>query len=121
EVMISVHADWSVGDDNGFREALLAAERVARAENVLVTVGGVPTPPDPGFGYIQPGEPTESGALEVRRFVEKPTREKAEWMLHEGYLWNSGIFVWTVGDFLAEIRALTPEVSSALDAISEER
>jgi mannose-1-phosphate guanylyltransferase len=119
EVMISVHSDWSIGDDTGFREALLAAERVARVENVLVTVGVVPTRPDPGFGYIQPGEPTDSGALAVRRFVEKPTREKAEWMLHEGYLWNSGIFVWTVGDFLAEIRALTPEVSGALDTTSK--
>ncbi len=115
DVMICVHADWSIGDDSAFRESLLAAERVARTENALVTVGVVPTRPDPGFGYIQPGEPTDSGALEVRRFVEKPTREKAEWMLHEGYLWNSGIFVWTVGDFLAEIRALTPEVSRALD------
>ena len=115
DVMISVHADWSIGDDSAFRESLLAAERVARTENALVTVGVVPTRPDPGLGYIQPGEPTDSGALGVRRFVEKPTREKAEWMLHEGYLWNSGIFVWTVGDFLAEIRALTPEVSRALD------
>jgi mannose-1-phosphate guanylyltransferase len=116
DVMICVHADWSIGDDSGFRESLLAAERVARIEKALVTVGVVPTRPDPGFGYIQPGEPTDTGALEVRRFVEKPTREKAEWMLHEGYLWNSGIFVWTVGDFLAEIHALTPEVSRALDA-----
>lgn len=116
DVMISVHADWSIGDDDAFRESLLAAERVARIEKALVTVGVVPTRPDPGFGYIQPGDPTDNGALEVRRFVEKPTREKAEWMLHEGYLWNSGIFVWTVGDFLAEIRAHTPEVSRALDA-----
>jgi mannose-1-phosphate guanylyltransferase len=87
---------------------------VAMIEGALVTVGVVPTRPDPGFGYIQPGELTESGALHVRRFVEKPTREKAEWMMHEGYLWNSGIFVWRVGDFLGEIRAVTPEVSAAL-------
>lgn len=31
-----------------------------------------------------------------------------------GYLWNSGIFVWRVGDFLDEIRAHTPEISGAL-------
>jgi mannose-1-phosphate guanylyltransferase len=113
-VMICVHSDWAIGDDNAFREALLAAERVAIAERVLVTVGVVPTRADPGFGYVQPGDATETGALEVRRFVEKPTRERAEWMLHQGYLWNSGIFVWRVGDFLEEVRALTPEVSGAL-------
>lgn len=114
--MMCVHADWAVGDDNGFRDTLLAAERVAVMENALVTVGVVPTRPDSGFGYIQPGEPTESGARQVTRFVEKPDRARAEWMLHEGYLWNSGIFVWRAGDFLGEIRDLTPEISGALEA-----
>jgi mannose-1-phosphate guanylyltransferase len=114
-VMISVHSDWAIGDENAYRETLLAAERVATIEGALVTVGVVPTRPDPGFGYIQPGPRTESGALEVRRFVEKPTRERAEWMLHEGYLWNSGIFVWRIRDYLAEIRAVTPEVATALE------
>jgi mannose-1-phosphate guanylyltransferase len=115
-VMISVHSDWAIGDDDAYRNTLIAAANVATIEGALVTVGVVPTRPDPGFGYIQPGAPTESGALEVKRFVEKPTRDRAEWMLHEGYLWNSGIFVWRVRDFLAEIRAVTPEVSVALDS-----
>lgn len=118
-VMICVHSDWAIGDDNAFRESLLAAERVAIEERALVTVGVVPTRGDPGFGYIQPGEPTETGALKVLRFVEKPTRERAERMLHDGYLWNSGIFVWRVGDFLDEIRVLTPEVSRALAAAGD--
>ncbi len=112
--MICVHADWAIADDAGFRAALLSAERVALEDHALVTVGIIPTRPDPGFGYIQPGADTESGAREVVRFVEKPERSRAEWMLHEGYLWNSGIFVWRVGDFLDEVRALTPEVSEAL-------
>jgi mannose-1-phosphate guanylyltransferase len=113
--MICVHADWAIADDEGFRQALLAAERVAIEEQALVTVGIVPTRGDPGFGYIQPGADTDSGARAVTRFVEKPDRARAEWMLHEGYLWNSGIFAWRVGDFLAEVRASTPEVSKALE------
>jgi mannose-1-phosphate guanylyltransferase len=112
--MICVHADWAIADDAGFRRALVAAERVALEESALVTVGIVPTRADPGFGYIQPGNPSDSGAREVVRFVEKPERARAEWMLHEGYLWNSGIFAWRVGDFLAEVRELTPEVATAL-------
>ena len=112
--MICVHADWAIADDAGFRQALVAAERVALEESALVTVGIVPTRADPGFGYIQPGNPSDSGAREVVRFVEKPERARAEWMLHEGYLWNSGIFAWRVGDFLAEVRELTPEVATAL-------
>ena len=112
--MICVHADWAIADDDGFRQALIEAERVAIEEQALVTVGVVPTRPDPGFGYIQPGEETPSGARKVSRFVEKPDRARAEWMLHEGYLWNSGIFAWRVADFLSEVRELTPEVSAAL-------
>lgn len=112
--MLCVHADWAVADDAGFRAALLAAEEVAVADHALVTVGIVPTRGDPGFGYIQPGELTGTGSRCVTRFVEKPDPARAESMMHAGYLWNSGIFVWRVTDFLAEVRALTPEVSEAL-------
>ena len=112
--MVCVHADWAIADDNGFRKALDAAMRVAAEESALVTVGVVPTRPDSGFGYIQPGEKTSSGARKVTRFVEKPNRVRAESMMNEGYLWNSGIFAWRVGDFLDEVRALTPEVAKAL-------
>jgi mannose-1-phosphate guanylyltransferase len=35
-------------------------------------------------------------------------------MVNEGYLWNSGIFAWRVGDFLGEVRALAPEIAPAL-------
>ena len=117
--MICVHADWAIADDAGFRKALAAAERVALEESALVTVGVVPTRPDPGFGYIQPGAATESGARKVTRFVEKPDRIRAESMLHDGYLWNSGIFAWRVSDFLDEIRLHTEEVSKALPQASE--
>ena len=116
--MICVHADWAIADDNGFRKALVAAERVAIEERALVTVGVVPTRADPGFGYIQPGEDTGEGSRSVARFVEKPTRHRAEEMVTGGYLWNSGIFAWRVDDFLDEVRSHTPEVAPALDAAS---
>jgi mannose-1-phosphate guanylyltransferase len=35
-------------------------------------------------------------------------------MWRAGYLWNSGIFVWRVGDFLSEVRTHTPEIATAL-------
>jgi hypothetical protein len=50
----------------------------------------------------------------VDRFVEKPDRETAARMVADGYLWNSGIFVWRASTFLAEIEAHTPEVHGAL-------
>jgi mannose-1-phosphate guanylyltransferase len=115
-IMYCVHADWAIGDEDGFRDALRAAGDAARRHHALVTVGVVPTRPDPGFGYIQPAEDLGDGVHRVARFVEKPDRATAERLRSRGYLWNSGIFVWRVGDFLDEVRAHTPEVAPALAA-----
>ena len=122
-VMLCVHADWAVADPEGFRTALRGAARAAVAHASLVTVGVVPTRDDPGFGYIQPGDAVEGGEPALRhvaRFVEKPTRERAARMRAEGYLWNSGIFVWRAGDFLDEVDALAPEVAPALRASDDD-
>jgi mannose-1-phosphate guanylyltransferase len=112
--MISVHADWAIGNPAGFRQSLEMAATVAEKETALVTVGVVPSRPDPGFGYIEPGTHVSSGARKVKRFVEKPTREKAVEFRVSGYLWNSGIFAWRVGVFLDELKAHSPEVGPAL-------
>lgn len=112
--MISVHADSAIGDADGFRNALLTAATAAELHGGLVTVGVVPTRPDPGFGYIEPGQQISEGARRVTRFVEKPTRDRAAEMRAGGYLWNSGIFVWRVGEFLRELREHSPEVAPAL-------
>ena len=112
--MISVHADWFIGDEAQFREVLLDAEEVAQKTHTLVTVGIVPTRADQGFGYIQAVNPNKKGGSPVKRFVEKPDRARAEKMRSEGYLWNSGIFVWSVGDFLAQVKQHTPELGKAL-------
>lgn len=116
--MISVHADWTIGDEDGFCDVLTAAASAAETHQSLVTVGIVPTRPDPGFGYIEPGDSVsqrEPGLRRVVRFVEKPTRDRAAEMVNKGYLWNSGIFAWRVGDFLGEVRTLAPEISPALE------
>jgi mannose-1-phosphate guanylyltransferase len=113
DVMLCVHADWAIGNDAEFRATLARAATVAEREQSLVTVGIVPTRPDPGFGYIEPGEGI-NGARRVARFAEKPNREVAARMVAEGYLWNSGIFVWRASDFLAEVRARSPEVAPSL-------
>jgi mannose-1-phosphate guanylyltransferase len=112
--MICVHADWAIGDDASFRETLIRAEEVAVKTRSLVTVGIVPTRADPGFGYIQPAETETGNPSRVKRFVEKPDRVRADEMRNNGYLWNSGIFVWRVGDFLKEVDENTPELAAAL-------
>ena len=114
--MISVHADWAIGDADGFRTTLSAAATAAEQHHALVTVGVVPDRPEPGLGHIEPGDTVSGGVRRVKRFVEKPSRERAAVMVDQGYLWNSGIFAWRVGDFLDEVRVHAPAIAAALTA-----
>jgi mannose-1-phosphate guanylyltransferase len=118
-VMTCTHADWAIADPERFRVTLRRAIDAARAQRALVTVGIVPGRPETGYGYIAPGEPVYDGARRVARFVEKPDAARAAELRDAGYLWNSGIFVWRVDDFLAELDAHTPEVAPALRAASD--
>jgi len=113
-VMVCVHADWAIGDVNGYRATLARAAELAFTQQSLVTVGIVPVRPDPGFGYIRPGAAVSDGVFKVEKFEEKPDRVRAAVLVNEGCFWNSGIFAWRVGDLLDEINALTPEVAPAL-------
>ena len=74
--MLSIHADWAVGNDAAFRAAADRALGVARTHDVLVTVGVKPTRDETGYGYIVPGSALGRGRR-VRRFVEKPTPTRA--------------------------------------------
>jgi len=111
--MISVHADWAIGNDEQFRQTLEQGEKHAQQTHSLVTVGVVPTRADTGFGYIQPENPKKETSP-VKRFVEKPDLQTAEKLRADGYLWNSGIFIWTVGDFLSEVREHAVELRKAM-------
>jgi mannose-1-phosphate guanylyltransferase len=109
--VLSLHADWYVGDDAAFRLSAGRALEVAQRHDVLVTVGVVPTRPDPGYGYILPGAALEGDAREVTRFVEKPEPARAAELIAEGALWNSGLFAWTAARFLEETRAAAREIA----------
>lgn len=113
-VMCCVHADWTIGDPLVFRATLARAAVAAQRHGALATVGIVATRPDPGFGYLLRGEALGDGASRVARFVEKPSRERAQALLAEGGLWNSGIFVWEATRFVDAVQAHTPELAAAL-------
>lgn len=112
--VLSLHADWAVGDAGAFRRTADDALRTARAHDRLVTVGVVPSRPETGYGYIVPGAPLDDGARTVARFSEKPDAATALDLMAAGALWNSGLFAWTAGRLLAEAARHTPEVASAL-------
>jgi mannose-1-phosphate guanylyltransferase/mannose-6-phosphate isomerase len=116
--MLVLPSDHLIGDVAGFEEAVQAAEALAE-EGYLVTFGIAPSRAETGFGYIEADRSRQlrGGGLVVRRFVEKPSRAKAEEYLAEGgYYWNSGMFCFRVGEFLAELERCAPELSAAVAA-----
>lgn len=120
-LMLSVHADAAIGDDRLFRETLTQAATAAERFRGLCTVGIVPTEPNPGLGYIEPGEAVDAQVSRVARFLEKPDRTRAMALVAAGCFWNSGIFAWRAADFVAELKAHTPELAAALDAAARGR
>ncbi|MBI4502957.1 MAG: mannose-1-phosphate guanylyltransferase [Gemmatimonadetes bacterium] len=115
--LLSLHADWFVGDDAAFRETARRAMDVADRFDVLVAVGVVPSRPDVGYGYIVPGEVLDGDVRVITRFVEKPDAERATRLMREGALWNSGLFAWTARRFFLETEALAPEIAPHLTAL----
>jgi len=109
--VLSLHADWWVGDVAGFRDTADRALAVAAARDVLVTVGIVPTRADVGYGYIERGAELEPGVWAVARFTEKPDPTRATELVTRGALWNSGLFAWTAERFLQETEAHAPELA----------
>jgi mannose-1-phosphate guanylyltransferase len=112
--LLSMHADWFVGDDGAFRSTARRALDAAERHDVLVTVGIVPTRPEVGYGYIQPGEPLDAESNRVQRFIEKPNAAKAAQLIQQGALWNSGLFAWTAERFFAETAAVATELAPHL-------
>jgi mannose-1-phosphate guanylyltransferase len=115
--VLSLHADWAVGDAAAFRRTADIALTTAREYGRLVTVGVVPSRPETGYGYIVPGPPLGNGARMVARFSEKPDAATALDLMAAGALWNSGLFAWTAERLLEEAAAHTPEVAPHLAAL----
>jgi mannose-1-phosphate guanylyltransferase len=118
-VMISLHSDHVVHPESAFLAEVRGAASLAVREDVLLTIAAVPDRPETGYGYIRPGEPLgsrrgEPAAVRVDTFVEKPDLDTAKAYVARGYLWNTGIFVFPVGRFLAELRDHAPEIAEHL-------
>lgn len=116
-LMISMHADHRIEPAEALRDTIQPAVEAAR-EGYLCCIGVRPDRPETGFGYVETGRDTASGAREVRRFVEKPDPATARSWLEAGrFLWNSGIFVWRAADLLETARRCAHELEDAWPAL----
>ena len=107
-------SDHVIGDVAAFHAAVAEAVAVA-GDGYLVTFGVPPTVPASEYGYIEAGERIAGSAFRIRRFVEKPSLEKARAFLAQGgFYWNSGMFVFQARRYVEELGRLQPAI---LDAV----
>ncbi len=118
-IMGALPADQHIADEDAFARVANEAFALAERDDVIVTVGIVPTHAETGFGYLQLGARLAGNARDVARFVEKPDRATAEQYLASGdYLWNGGMFFVRARRLLDDIARLMPDTAEVLDAIA---
>ena len=110
-------SDHLILEEEKFRNVIRKAFEFAGQHDALCTLGMQPTRPETGYGYIQFLKPSEvshqhSDIYPVKQFREKPDLETAKKYLASGdYLWNSGIFVWSLETIDKTIATYLPEVA----------
>ena len=110
-LMLVLAADHLIENQQAFAEAVYRAAALA-GQGKLVTFGIVPDAPETGFGYIECGAALDqAGSFAAACFVEKPNEELAREYLASGrYLWNSGMFCFTAGAVLDQLRRHAPAI-----------
>ena len=116
-VVLILAADHEIVEIDQFLKHVAQGLKAAHAGRI-VTFGIHPTEPATGYGYILPGDGLEGldGACAISAFVEKPDRATAESYVANGYLWNSGNFLFRARDFLDELGALAPDIAAPVKA-----
>ena len=116
-IIVVAPSDHIILKEEEFINNINTSMKIASENNWLLTLGIKPSRPDTGYGYIQFEEGTvseESAQLhKVKTFTEKPTIDIAKSFLASGdFLWNSGIFIWSLKSIMSAFNELLPEVDS---------
>jgi mannose-1-phosphate guanylyltransferase/mannose-6-phosphate isomerase len=114
-VVVALAADHVVTDPAAFAKDCGVASEAAEG-NRIVTFGVRPSRPATEYGYVRPGAAIGPDIFAIEKFVEKPDAKTAERYVAEGYLWNSGNFMFRAGFLLDEFRKFEPESAAAVSA-----
>jgi len=116
-VTVIAPSDHLILKEDTFVKAIKSCYKKAESEDCLVTLGLRPSRPDTGYGYIQYTEPVKNEKdkrmKKVKTFTEKPDLDMAKFFMQSGdFLWNSGIFIWTVKSIINAFEKYCPEIDS---------
>ena len=102
-----------------FTDIINKALDSAQEDDKLVTVGVKPSRPETGYGYIQFIENNASEIKEVKTFTEKPEKALAQTFIDSGeFVWNAGIFVWSVSSILKAFNSYLPEMDEVFTGLN---
>lgn len=109
-------SDHVILKEDVYRQKLEQAFTFAENHDALVTLGISPSRPDTGYGYVKyTAEQLFSGIHKVEAFKEKPDLITAQQYLDSGqYLWNAGMFVWSVKSILTSFGQNAPDITAVL-------
>ena len=112
-VMVVAPSDHWIEDEVTFSDNLKQCFDFCSNEDALMTLGIKPTFPNTGFGYIEYDKSDENPIKSVSQFREKPDYETAKSFLTSGnFLWNGGIFIWSVKSILQAFEKFQPQMNS---------
>ncbi|MGP9813730.1 mannose-1-phosphate guanylyltransferase/mannose-6-phosphate isomerase [Rhodopseudomonas sp. NSM] len=115
-ILLVLASDHAIKKVDAFHTACADALQAAE-DGYIVTFGVIPDEPATGYGYLKPGLPLGDGPVhKLDKFAEKPTRDMAEHYIRDGYLWNSGNFLFRSETMLNEIVRFQPELAEAAEA-----
>lgn len=114
-VVVVAPSDHIILREDKFIELLSQAYTSAKENPNLLTLGIKPSYPNTGYGYIQfddsKRDPNNSNIRKVKLFTEKPQYEMAKQFVASGeFLWNSGIFIWSLKSIMQAFKENLPEV-----------
>ena len=121
--IIVTPSDQLVLNEEVFRQNVLDGLQYVAKHDILLTMGVIPTRPEPGYGYIQLGEQTElKDVYKVQSFTEKPERDFAKIFMESGeFYWNTGLYMSNVRCLREACLELFPELSHRLDHIRDDQ
>ena len=118
--IIVAASDHLVMKEGEFHEVIRLALRQAEVADCIVTLGIKPSRPDTGYGYIQftEGASTVHPRVKaVKTFSEKPDHATALRFVESGdFLWNAGIFIWSLKSINKAFHDHLPEMSALFEA-----
>ncbi|CAM3293092.1 mannose-1-phosphate guanylyltransferase [Zobellia roscoffensis] len=116
-VMIVAPSDHWIEDEEAFAKDVTACFDKCEKEDVLCTLGIKPSFPNTGFGYIEFEKESTEEIKKVNQFREKPDYETAKEFLAQGnFLWNAGIFMWSVKTIVSAFKNYQPEQYSLFES-----